>query len=147
MADAVLTWATALVRAVDTDNATPGLACAKTSTLRLLATAPEPVSEHASLAVADINHAGRRELTGLRSDAVANRLTISEGHPNLVVGRMTVPGGPWPGHFGLEGVVFDAELASMPDQFPPLGGTQSGAFRLHFGRIAAASRGSGAAQG
>ncbi len=141
MPDTLLRWATALVQAVDTDNIMPSLTCAKASTLERLKTAPEPLTEHASLSLGDFTKAASQELTGLRSDAVANRLTISEGHPNLVVGRMTVPGGPWPGHFGLEAVVFDAEPASMPASFPPLSGAQSGAFRLHFGRIVAASRG------
>src|SRR6266516_6708713 len=141
MPDTLLRWATALVRAVDTDNATPSLACAKASTLEWLKVAPEPFADHATLSLSDFTKTGSQALTRLRSDAVANRLTISEGHPNLVVGRMTVPGGPWPGHFGLEAVVFDAEPASMPASFPPLSGAQSGAFRLHFGRIVAASRG------
>ncbi|MEV6985844.1 hypothetical protein AB0M95_31920 [Sphaerisporangium sp. NPDC051017] len=50
---------------------------------------------------------------------------------------MTVPGGPWPGHFGLEAAIFRSHPAVMPASYPPARSDVS----LHFGQLLAASRG------
>ncbi|MGH8902776.1 MAG: hypothetical protein ACRDYA_14135 [Egibacteraceae bacterium] len=39
---------------------------------------------------------------------------------NLFVARMTVPGEPWPGHFGLEAIAFDAFRVGFPAWFPDI---------------------------
>lgn len=43
------------------------------------------------------------------------------GSLNVLVARLLVPGGPWPGHYGLEAVAFAAREAMMPSWFPQRG--------------------------
>jgi hypothetical protein len=50
---------------------------------------------------------------------------------------MTVPGGPWPGHFGLETLAFRATQGVMPPEF----GFGNAEFDLDFGSLLEASRG------
>ncbi|MGH3935300.1 MAG: hypothetical protein ACRDS1_10055 [Pseudonocardiaceae bacterium] len=136
MTQAVVTWAKALVAAVDVDNTTPGLRCGKTATLAVLRAAPKQVAGHAGLTVEDFTATADQELPRLRSDVVAHRFAVSENGANVMVARMTVPGGPWPGHFGLEAVAFTAFPARMPEAFPTIA-AEAG---LHFGQVLAASR-------
>jgi hypothetical protein len=84
------------------------------------------LTEHAQLAIADLEACGPSPLAELRSDNVVELLKLRSGphSVNLIVGRMTVPGGPWPGHFGLEAVAFSASDAQMPPWFPPVTGFQ-----------------------
>lgn len=132
----VLPWAKTLVAAVDVDNTTPGLQCGKTATLAVLRAAPEQLAGHAGLTVEDFTATADQELPRLRSDTVAHRFTVSENRASVMVARMTVPGGPWPGRFGLEAVAFTASPARMPEAFPAAA-AEAG---LHFGQVLAASR-------
>lgn len=82
-------------------------------------------------------------LRRLRSDTVCRELAVrSDGvSVNLAVARMTGPGGPWPGHFGLEAVAFTAKPAQSPTWFPPLPVRPGGdVLQLSFGTPVAASR-------
>ncbi|MEU8656145.1 hypothetical protein [Actinoplanes philippinensis] len=132
-------WLRELAAAVDADNLTAEISSGDSRTARLLSAAPPGMTDHASLALADIVSDPARPLRLLRSDRVCRDLTISpdDASINLVVARMTVPGGPWPGHFGLEAVAFRATPARTPDWFPPL----AKAHPLCFGVPLAASRG------
>lgn len=132
-------WVHELVRVVDGDNTVHGLSCEKTATLWVLRVAPEEVTNQAQLAVEDLLKAAGRPLAALRSDAVAHRFTVSAAGDglNALVARMTVPGGPWPGHFGLEAAVFHSRPAVMPTDFPPARSEPA----LDFGRLLAVSRG------
>ncbi|MCC3770900.1 hypothetical protein [Streptomyces sp. UNOC14_S4] len=131
-------WASVLVSAVDADNLTgPDTRCQDARTPRALAGAPVAVLDHVALAYEDFHRCGPQPLSGLRSDAVAHRLTVHEDAVNVLVARMVVPGGPWPGHYGLEAVAFTAERAVMPRAFPPCD-TQGQV--LTFGEIMAASK-------
>ncbi len=132
-------WLRELTAAVDADNLTPDVTSGNCRTARLLAAAPPSLAEHTALALADIGSDPARPLRLLRSDKVCGDLTITADAEsvNLVVARMTVPGGPWPGHFGLEMVAFLAAPAQTPDWFPPL----AAAHPLCFGVPIAASRG------
>lgn len=132
-------WVHELVRVVDGDNTVHGLSCEKTATRWVLRVAPEEVTNQAQLAVEDLLKAAGRPLAALRSDAVAHRFTVSAAGDglNALVARMTVPGGPWPGHFGLEAAVFHSRPAVMPTDFPPARSEPA----LDFGRLLAVSRG------
>ncbi|MGH3814832.1 MAG: hypothetical protein ACRDUV_20700 [Pseudonocardiaceae bacterium] len=101
--------------------------------------APDEVRHQTQLAVDDFLNATGRPLTALRSDAVAHRFTVTPARSglNVLVARMTVPGGPWPGHFGLEAAVFRSSPAVMPTAFPPA----RSELALHFGTLLATSRG------
>lgn len=135
----VAAWLREVAAAVDADNLTPDVVCGGCRTGRLLADAPPAVAAHAALAAADLNTDPARLLRLVRSDIVCRELTVSADGAaiNLAVARMTVPGGPWPGHFGLEAVAFRAVPATAPDWFPPV----ASAHRLCFGAVLAASRG------
>jgi len=135
----VAAWVDDLVNAVDNDNTTDGLKCANGATRWLLRVAPEEVREQARLALEDLDRVADRPLAALRSDNVAQHFTPTAlaGGLNVLVARMTVPGGPWPGHFGLETVVFRSHPAVMPAAYPP---ARKGV-GLHFGQLVAASRG------
>jgi hypothetical protein len=87
---------------VDADNLTPDMACGHSRTARRLADAPPLVASHAALAAADLGVDAARPLRLLRSDTVCRDLALAAdgASVNLAVARMTVPGGPWPGHFG-----------------------------------------------
>ena len=141
-ARAVIDWTVDLATAVEIDNETPDRACGESHTLRLLRAAPAQVSAQAALSAADLVAAGEAPLTRLRSDRVAREFSITEG-VNVIVGRMVVPGGPWPGRYRLESVAFTAEQAIMPPEFPPVTDPPV----LHWGRIVAASRGYAAGSG
>lgn len=132
-------WLRELTAAVDADNLTPDITSGTCRTARLLTAAPPGLAPHTDLALADIGSDLARPLRLLRSDRVCGDLTITTDADsiNLVVARMTVPGGPWPGHFGLEAVAFRAVPAQPPDWFPPL----LAAHPLCFGIPLAASRG------
>jgi len=93
--------------------------------------------------VRDFRAAGTGALADLRSDQVAHRFFVTTSGVNVLVARMTVPGGPWPGHFGLEAAVFDAAPAEMPAAFPALAQCAP----LRFGRLRGASRGLAAGSG
>lgn len=122
-------WITELVAAANTDNNYPDLLCNEANTLRLLRRAPAPVSEQASLAIRDFTAAGNVPLAQLRSDEIAQHFCTSIGGAlNVLVARLIVPGGPWPGHYGLEVAAFTARMAVMPEWFPSFDGTLS----LHF---------------
>lgn len=135
----VAAWLRELAAAVDADNLTPDVVCGRCRTGRLLADAPPAVAAHAALAAADLNTDPARLLRLVRSDIVCRDLAVcADGTSiNLAVARMTVPGGPWPGHFGLEAVAFRAVPATVPEWFPPV----ASAHRLGFGAVLAASRG------
>jgi hypothetical protein len=128
-----------LVAAVDADNLTPDVACRSSRTARRLADAPPVVVGHAALATTDLGADPDRPLRLLRSDTVCRDLTVAADGAsiNLAIARMTVPGGPWPGHFGLEAVAFQAVPAQVPAWFPPV----AAAHGLCFGTLLAASRG------
>lgn len=132
-------WVGELIRAVDDDNRHQDRTCAASATRRVLAAAPPEARYHASLSLADFDRAADRPLGALRSDTVAHEFTadVSGGGLNVLVGRMTVPGGPWPGHFGLEALAFRATSGAMPPAF----GTGNAEFSLDFGALVAASRG------
>ncbi len=131
-------WASTLVSAVDADNLNrPEACCRDARTPHALAGAPVAVLDHVALAYEDFQRCGALPLGRLRSDAVAHRLTVHEDGENVLVARMVVPGGPWPGHYGLEAVAFTAERAVMPGAFPPC---EERGQVLAFGRIVAASK-------
>jgi hypothetical protein len=112
-------WAARVISAVDSDNETPDCRCSTSATAGLLDDAPPAFRVHAELALADFIRAGNAPLGDLRSDTVATRFEVAfPPDHNLLVARMTVPGGPWPGHFGLEAIVFDAFRAGFPAWFP-----------------------------
>ncbi|MFC5725046.1 hypothetical protein ACFP1Z_33390 [Streptomyces gamaensis] len=132
------TWASTLVSAVDADNLThPEARCWDARTPHALAGAPAVVLDHVALAYEDFQRCGTLPLGRLRSDAVVHRLTVHEDGGNVLVARMVVPGGPWPGHYGLEAVAFTAERAVMPGSFPSC---EDRGQALAFGRIVAASK-------
>lgn len=141
-AGALIDWAVNLATAVEIDNKTPDLTCRESQTLRLLHGAPAPVSAQAALSAADLVAAADQPLTRLRSDRVAKEISIIED-VNVIAGRMVVPGGPWPGRYRLESVVFTAARAIMPPEFPPVTDPPV----LHWGRIVAASQGYAAGSG
>lgn len=131
-------WALDLVDAVDHDNREDEvLTCGRARTLAILRAAPDEVRDQADLAVADFTATTREPLPKLRSDTVARSFSVKVDRLNMPAGRMLVPGGTRPGEFRLEAVVFQAELAQMPPEFPavPL------ASELHFGEIIASSSG------
>lgn len=132
-------WVHELIGAVDNDNTVSGLNCENTATLGTLWLAPSDLGHQVQLAVEDFLRAAGRPLEALRSDAVAHRFTITPARSrlNALVARMTVPGGPWPGRFGLEAAVFSSRPAVMPIDFPPA----RAELALYFGRLLAASRG------
>ncbi|MEU3355289.1 hypothetical protein [Streptomyces sp. NPDC037389] len=135
--DHFTTWASSLVSAVDADNLSPGACCQDARTPRALADAPAAVLDHVALAYEDFHRCGPQPLSHLRSDAVAHRLTVHQDTANVLVARMVVPGGPWPGHYGLEAVAFTAERAAMPRAFPPC---DTHGQVLMFGEVMAASK-------
>jgi len=115
-------WSARLIAAANRDNETLNCRCSTSATRGLLLEAPGIFQEHAALALADFARAGDAPLRDLRSDTVATQFEVTVTPParNLLVARMTVPGGPWPGHFGLEAIVFDAFKAGFPEWFPAL---------------------------
>jgi hypothetical protein len=136
-------WAEHLVAAVEADNERPHLPCSDSATLSVLRAAPAAVLPHARLAIADLEAAADRDLSGLRSDQVARHFTIRSAELNVLVGRMVVPGGPQPGRFRLEALVFTGEPAAMPGEFPAAHRTGV----LHFGQLSTASQGYTAGSG
>jgi hypothetical protein len=119
-------WPERLVAAVDADNESPPSRCDELMTADLLRDAPEWAREHASLALADLAAAGEGPIDDLHADAVARGFTVApvDGPPNVLVARMLVPGGPWPGHRGIEAVVFRSRSSRLPTWFPDLGGEE-----------------------
>lgn len=137
-------WCSALLEAVDADNLEPDNPCAQSQTLRLLEAPLPSLREQAELARADLAMRGDQPFSAVRSDEVASRFQVrSDGALNALVARMTVPGGPWPGHYGLEAVVFTARDAVMADWFPPL----PEPYALHFGDVKGESKGFAAGSG
>lgn len=130
-------WIDALIGAVDSDNTRP-VRCGTSATARTLGQAPEVLRRQAALAAQDLHRVSEKPLARLRSDQVAHRLRVNHHDANVAVARMTVPGGPWPGHFGLEAIVFTALPARFPEFFPAAPRPTSSA--LSFGRILGASR-------
>jgi hypothetical protein len=138
------TWIKDLVSAVDDDNDRPDTTCPEAATLRALTRAPGELRRHAQLAEADFANAGDKPLEQLRSDIVAADFRVTtDATRNLLVARMTVPGGPWPGHYGLEAVAFTAAPVGFPRWFPP----SAMASAIHFGEVVAASNGFARGQG
>lgn len=136
-------WLRELTAAVDADNLTAGTTCGDSRTARLLTSAPPMVATHAALALADLQAEPARLLRLLRSDILCREFAVcTDGVAvNLAVARMTVPGGPWPGNFGLEAVAFTAQPAEPPEWFPPPPDAASVvAHRLCFGTPIVASR-------
>jgi hypothetical protein len=115
-------WPQRLVAAVDADNDSPPARCDELATAEVLRAAPEWAREHAALALADLAAAGKGPIDDLHADAVAAGFEVApvDGHPNVLVARMLVPGGPWPGHRGIEAVVFRSRSSRMPTWFPAL---------------------------
>jgi|HubBroStandDraft_3_1064219.scaffolds.fasta_scaffold60951_1 hypothetical protein len=115
-------WTSQLIEAVDTDNEDGDVRCDTARTVVALRGACESIREHTDLALLDFAAAGRRPFSGLWSDTVARRFaaTSQAGSVNVLVGRMLVPGGPWPGHFGLEAAVFSTQPTMMPSWYPPV---------------------------
>lgn len=132
-------WTTRLITAVNGDNDDLDRRCSTATTRDLLAEAPTSLSGHAALALADFDLAGDAPLSQLRSDTVAAQFTVTVMPPaeNLFVARMTVPGGPWPGHFGLEAILFTAFKVGFPAWFPAIETDYS----LDFADFLAASNG------
>jgi hypothetical protein len=115
-------WLGQLIVAVNADNRDPDCRCSGSATKALLKAAPEDFRGDADLALADFDTAGDHPLARLRSDGMATGFEVAPGSAasRLFVARMTVPGGPWPGHFGLECIAFDTFRAAFPDFFPAL---------------------------
>src|ERR1700704_6105635 len=115
-------WTNQLIGAVDTDNEDGNVRCDIARTVVALREACESIREHTDLALLDFAAAGRRRLSDLWSDTVARRFAVRSqvGSVNVLVGRMLVPGGPWPGHFGLEAAVFSTQPTVMPSWYPPV---------------------------
>lgn len=115
-------WSTRLIAAANSDNENLNCRCSTSTTRDLLTEAPQILQEHAALALADFARAGDAPLSDLRSDTVATQFRVAVTPParNLFVARMTVPGGPWPGHFGLEAIAFDAFKVGFPTWFPSI---------------------------
>lgn len=138
MADSELyRWAHALIDAVDRDNVAPPATCGQARTLALLEGAPASVWDQAGLAIGDFLTAADLPFGELRADSVCDRFVVHTDRLNVLVARMTVPGGPWPGHYGLEAVCFDAEHPTMPAWFPT---TVSSRVGIDFGTVVVASR-------
>ncbi len=108
-----------LVAAVDQDSSSSGLAVKNTATYRLLLEI-DHTHPHLSLATEDFRRHLYRPLRELRSDAVASKLENRQNDVNVAIGRMVVPRGPWPGHYGLEIVAYSGTRARFPEWFPPL---------------------------
>lgn len=136
-------WARDLVSAVEADNEQPGQRCRDSATLAVLRAAPAAVLPQACLAIADLEAAADRDLTGLRSDQLARHFTTRPDELNVLVGRMVVPGGPRPGQFRLEAVAFTSEPAVMPSEFPAACRTGI----LNFGQIITGTQGYTAGSG
>jgi hypothetical protein len=133
----LLAWTRQLIDAVNADNET-NCRCDTSASRRILGAHPPQVAHGAALALADFARAGHAPLTSLRSDTVAQQFAAKATPAvNLLVARMTVPGGPWPGHFGLEAILFTAFEARMPPWFPSI----TMPFPLHFGTVLAATDG------
>jgi hypothetical protein len=133
----LMAWTRRLIDAVNADNETDPR-CDAAASHRILAAHPQELRQGAALALADFALAGPAPLTGLRSDSVAQHFTTQVAPAvNLLVARLTVPGGPWPGHFGLEAILFRASQACMPEWFPPT----PMPFPLHFCEVLAATNG------
>lgn len=128
---ALALWSARLIEAVNADNLDPRATAISSQTYLMLRTAPSPAVPDVEPALRDFERVGTRPLDQLRSDSVASGFTVAEGRPAALVARMTVPGGPWPGHYGLEAVVFDALPARFPGWFPPV----SAPFALHFAAV------------
>ncbi len=114
-------WADALVAAVDADNEAIDTLCRDSVTLKVLRTAPAWAHHQVALAVADFMAAADRPLRELESTTVAHQFRVrgANGALNVIVGRLLVPNSPWPGHYGLEAVVFATRCTSNPSWFPP----------------------------
>ena len=128
-------WLSDLIGAANFDNQFPNIHCIATRTYKALKAAPTAVRDHADLAVADFErNGGMMPFSALRSNTVASafQVTTELSAINLLVGRMTVPGGPWPGHYGLEAVAFTARPCRMPDWFPTLNAPIQSLFFAHF---------------
>ena len=109
-----------LVAAVDSDNR-KAVRCDSAQTRVALTEAPPWAREHAGLALADFERSGAAPLRELRSDTVANHFRVRTGGAvSVLVARLVVPGGPWPGHYGLETAVFAARAGApavlVPEQ-------------------------------
>ncbi|HVO53366.1 MAG TPA: hypothetical protein VMT37_03035 [Solirubrobacterales bacterium] len=113
-------WSGSLIAAVDADNEFPPDSCDQLRTLRVLEDAPDWAREHASLALADLAAVGSGPMADLRADTVARDFTVLSGvgQLNVLVARMLVPGSPWPGHRGMEAVVFRSRSSRTPNWFP-----------------------------
>jgi hypothetical protein len=112
-------WDERLIAAVDRDNEEPQRSCAASRTLEVLEDAPERFSRQIELAMTDLIDAGQVPISELTADHVAAGFRSGPpGSVNVIVARLLVPGSPWPGHYGLEAVVFVARASLSPDWFP-----------------------------
>jgi hypothetical protein len=136
-------WETSLIEAINADNEHPETPCCASLTYTALRAAPPCYHADVQLALEDFSRTGEAPLSELRADSVASRFTLGASRPAVLVARMTVPGGPWPGHYGLEGVVFRARKASFPGWFPTIPASAS----LDFATLVAASAGFSAGTG
>lgn len=137
-------WIDDLVAAVNRDNDQPTAPVPHSHTLATLATAPEALRSQTDLAAADFAAAAHESLEMLRSDRVAADFrVVGGGDLNALIARMTVPGGPWPGHYGLEALAFTATPVTFPDWFPHTGAVST----IHFGEVVATSNGFARGQG
>jgi len=136
-------WETSLIEAINADNEHPETPCRASLTYTALRAAPPGYHADVQLALEDFGRAGEAPLCELRADSVASRFTVDASRPAALVARMTVPGGPWPGHYGLEGVVFRTRKASFPGWFPAI----PASVPLDFATLVAASAGFSAGTG
>lgn len=138
-------WLTAIIVAVDEDNRDGHARCNSCRTFHLLQDAPAQVRDHTQLILRDFIAAGDGPLSQLRSNEVGRHFRVQEtpGSTNLFVGRMIVPSGPWPGHYGLEAAAFSARRAVMPDWFPQVEATSSLHLAYDIGLSAGFERGHG----
>jgi hypothetical protein len=133
----VRAWAAALTDAVNSENR-ESVNCGASRTFSLLQEAPADLRADVAPALQDFQRHLDAPLHELRSDRVANTFVVpDEPRHVLLVARMTVPGGPWPGHYGIESLLFDARPARFPSWFPPV----EEPFALHFGTLRMASDG------
>lgn len=139
-------WAADAFRRVDELNADPEATLESSGFAATLESAPTGLRAQVRLTQQDLAKLdGDDPLLNLRSDSVADdtRIVNDDSTHNLVLGRMTVPGGPRPGAYALEGVLFTARPARMPEFFPELPDEHA----LDFGTLVSQTSGFGSGDG
>lgn len=133
-----------LLAATDADNLNPEVPTSGSQTMAA-AVANGTNHKQLSLLIEDLLQDRERPIGKLRSDRTAASFKIWDDAEeiNLLTGRMVVPSGPWPGHYGLEFISFCAQPACFPEWFPTVGA----GLNLHTAKSRAMSKGFRGGQG